>query len=265
MELGSSNNIVESNNHSIELENTVKNLKAMLDKSRAREKRLVKSLEELGCSVSLSDQDLNQDDAAILHGTAAFFDNSTFQQNLVNRASWLIGLLIFQSLSSYILSYNEKLLQHHPNIIFFLTMLVGAGGNAGNQATVRVIREIAVGSLHGDATKQFVIREFFMAISLSFILGLFGLIRVCLFSSALFSESLAISASLSIIVFLSIVIGAVLPLSFQMIGLDPANSSTTIQVIMDISGVLITCLVATVLLDTELGLFIISLLRAGFA
>jgi hypothetical protein len=37
MELGSSNNIVESNNHSIELENTVKNLKAMLDKSRARE------------------------------------------------------------------------------------------------------------------------------------------------------------------------------------------------------------------------------------
>jgi Mg/Co/Ni transporter MgtE len=104
-----------------------------------------------------------------------------------------------------------------------------------------------------------------MAISLSFILGLFGLIRVCLFSSALFSESLAIAASLSIIVFLSIVIGAVLPLSFQMIGLDPANSSTTIQVIMDISGVLITCLVATVLLDTELGLFVISLLRAGFA
>ena len=35
---------------------------------------------------------------------------------------------------------DEALLQDHPTIIYFLTMLVGAGGNAGNQASVRVIR-----------------------------------------------------------------------------------------------------------------------------
>ena len=42
-----------------------------------------------------------------------------------------------QSCSGIILSRNEVLLANHPVIIYFLTMLVGAGGNAGNQASVR--------------------------------------------------------------------------------------------------------------------------------
>jgi len=54
-----------------------------------------------------------------------------------------------------------------------------------------------------------------------------------------------------LIVLISIVVGAMLPLLFDTFGLDPANTSTTIQVIMDISGVLITCVVAAVLLDTS--------------
>lgn len=44
---------------------------------------------------------------------------------------------MLQSFSGIILSRNEALLADHPVIIFFLTMLVGAGGNAGNQASVR--------------------------------------------------------------------------------------------------------------------------------
>jgi len=45
--------------------------------------------------------------------------------------------LILQSMSSFILARNEALLQKHLVIVRFLTMLVGAGGNAGNQASVR--------------------------------------------------------------------------------------------------------------------------------
>ena len=55
----------------------------------------------------------------------------SFGRALYDRSSWLIGLLLFQSCSSYILADNVDLLQSHPAIIFFLTMLVGAGGNAG--------------------------------------------------------------------------------------------------------------------------------------
>ena len=61
----------------------------------------------------------------------------TFREALRDRAYWLVGLLAMQSMSGLILARNEELLQNHPIIIYFLTMLVGAGGNAGNQASVR--------------------------------------------------------------------------------------------------------------------------------
>lgn len=66
--------------------------------------------------------------------------NVTFVDAMKSRAAWLVGLLVMQSCSGFILSRNEMLLQDHPVIVYFLTMLVGAGGNAGNQASVRVIR-----------------------------------------------------------------------------------------------------------------------------
>ena len=63
--------------------------------------------------------------------------NIGFGEALRDRATWLVGLLILQSLSGIILSHNELLLANHPVIIYYLTMMVGAGGNAGNQASVR--------------------------------------------------------------------------------------------------------------------------------
>ena len=67
------------------------------------------------------------------HATAT----TVFLTTLCDRAGWLVGLLILQSMSSFIIADNEELLQQHPVIIQFLTMLIGAGGNAGNQASVR--------------------------------------------------------------------------------------------------------------------------------
>jgi Mg/Co/Ni transporter MgtE len=61
----------------------------------------------------------------------------SFGAALRDRAYWLVGLLLMQSFSGIILSRNEALLVDHPVIVYFLTMLVGAGGNAGNQASVR--------------------------------------------------------------------------------------------------------------------------------
>lgn len=63
--------------------------------------------------------------------------NISFTDAMKSRAYWLVGLLALQSCSGFILSRNEALLQDHPVIVYFLTMLVGAGGNAGNQASVR--------------------------------------------------------------------------------------------------------------------------------
>ena len=244
-------------NRNEELENLVVSLKQLLRKCRYREKKILVALHNFGGEAALNDLESEfleeVDDQVFTEVAPTFFENSTFLENMINRSGWLIGLLIFQSCSSFILSSNESLIQSHPNIIYFLTMLVGAGGNAGNQATVRVIREIAVGSLNDKTRWPYIFREFAMALSLAIIIGVFGMIRVSLFSSISNLEAISITIALMLIVFISVVVGALLPIFFQAVHLDPANSSTTIQVIMDISGVLITCLVASALLDSSFG------------
>lgn len=98
------------------------------------------------CDAASSVENKNIDDRMNIHLQSAahrhkninhFNNNMTFYQSLSDRSSWLVALLIFQSCSSFILSHNDALLARHPTIVHFLTMLVGAGGNAGNQASVR--------------------------------------------------------------------------------------------------------------------------------
>lgn len=77
-----------------------------------------------------------------MHVSIEYSSNSVVSLGMIgealrDRAYWLCGLLAMQSCSGFILARNELLLESHPVIIYFLTMLVGAGGNAGNQASVR--------------------------------------------------------------------------------------------------------------------------------
>lgn len=195
--------------------------------------------DEFGLSAPLEDDVCEYDDQSNKWmsnvGECPVEPNITFVDAMKSRARWLVGLLVLQSCSGFILSRNEILLQDHPVIIYFLTMLVGAGGNAGNQASVRVIRGLALGTLNSETQSQFLSRELRMAFALSLILSLAGFLRATLFHTPL-PETIAITFALSMIVFSSICLGAVLPLLLQKLGVDPAHSSTTIQVVMDVLG-----------------------------
>lgn len=99
-------------------------------------------------------------------GSCPLEPDISFKDALKDRAKWLVGLLALQSMSGFILARNELLLQTHPVIVYFLTMLVGAGGNAGNQAAVR-----------GELSETrvlfcFVLSCFFVLIGLFEVLGL---------------------------------------------------------------------------------------------
>ena len=94
------------------------------------------------------------------------------------RTAVLVALLAFQSCSSFILAHFEKLLQRHSVVVFFLTMLVGAGGNAGNQAAVLVIRGLATGELTARNYGRYVLGEVWMALAISVPMVLAGYLRV---------------------------------------------------------------------------------------
>lgn len=146
---------------------------------------------------------------------------------------------------------------YQRTVVYFLTMLVGAGGNAGNQASVRVIRGLALGTLNSQTVNQFLVREFKMAASLSCLLSVAGFVRAAVFRTP-FPETCAVTTALFMIVFSSIILGAILPLFLKRIGVDPAHSSTTIQVVMDILGVVLAVTVSTLILDSPIGALVIN-------
>lgn len=89
-----------------------------------------------------------------------------------------------------------------------------------------------------------------MGLCLSLVLGTAGCIRAAIFMVPML-ETFAITSSLFMIVIISVGLGALLPLGMLKVGIDPAHSSTTIQVIMDILGVTITVIVSSLVLDSN--------------
>lgn len=81
----------------------------------------IASEEEAAAASALWCDDLDEDSCPVE-------PTVSFGSALRDRAYWLVGLLVMQSCSGLILSRNEALLANHPIIIYFLTMLVGAGG-----------------------------------------------------------------------------------------------------------------------------------------
>lgn len=185
-------------------------------------------------------------------GLCEVLDTGAWVDSLRPRATWLLGLLVAQSCSSFILQDNEMLLTNHPTVIFFMTMLVGAGGNAGNQASVRLIRGLATGEVDPSSpeqTRRILFSEAKVGLSLALILVVAGWLRVVAFQASPV-DAAAISASLFLIVTSSVVLGTVLPLGLNKLRIDAAHASTSIQVIMDVLGVLITCTVAPLVFQT---------------
>lgn len=189
------------------------------------------------------------------------------------RGRWLLGLLVLQSSSSVVLQHYGDLVRDNLIITLFLTMLVGAGGNAGNQSAIRVIRGLATGDM--VVTKECFVDTLWQQARVGFLLATFlslgGFARVMITEAtggldggsvedaagiaavaaagsgdpSAAVGAFGIALSLFCIVTLSTVAGTAMPFALAATGQDPANAGTTIQVFMDVMGVVITCVVCS--------------------
>lgn len=167
-----------------------------------------------------------------------------------SRGRWLLGLLVLQSSSSFILDSYQQLLKDHLVVTLFLTMLVGAGGNAGNQSAIKVIRGLATGTF--DTSAPCIVRALKQQAGVGLLLGsglaAGGWVRVWLTNGDQLNST-AIACSLFLIVVTSVLAGTLLPFGLSRLGVDPANAGTSIQVLMDVGGVVITCICCHFILD----------------
>ena len=233
--------------------------------------------------------------------------NATVLEEATSRGQWLLGLLVLQSSSSIVLENYGDLIKNHLEITLFLTMLVGAGGNAGNQSAIRVIRGLATGDF--VVTKECALstmwRQTRVGIVLATVLAGGGFLRVIISRGAFFdpaddvvgdatviamdtvsqvagvtasiatqatqvtqndnalTAAIGISSSLFVIVTTSTLTGSALPFLLAFCGQDPANAGTTIQVLMDVLGVVITCVVCAFVFEYFSGVGVVLSVLGG--
>ncbi|MFH1461467.1 MAG: magnesium transporter [bacterium] len=174
----------------------------------------------------------------------SYFQTSIWQL-IWQRSPWLVGLLLLQSLSSFILASFQGIVDKFFIIPMFLTMLIGTGGNAGNQSSAIVIRGLATGQISRKNSLRVLLREFGASISIASILMIFSFFRVYLFQHDLIS-AFTVSIALFLIIIMSMFLGALLPLLLEHFNFDPAHSAAPfLATLMDILGVLIYCFIVS--------------------
>mmetsp|Transcript_50595 Transcript_50595/g.120484 ORF Transcript_50595/g.120484 Transcript_50595/m.120484 type:complete len:232 (+) Transcript_50595:2-697(+) len=169
---------------------------------------------------------------------------------IVTRGRWLFVLMVFQSGSSIVLQHYEKLVREHLVLTLFLTMLVGAGGNAGAQSAMGAIKDLSRDSK--QSWRRVLWRQTRVAAGLGVLLAMVAWVRVYLFYGGALN-SFAISLSCFVIVVSSVVIGAALPFLMIYAGFDPVHSGAAVQVLMDLWGVMVSCAVCAWMLSTNTG------------
>ncbi len=192
------------------------------------------------------------EDAYKMSGLASSVSHSYFStpawRLIWHRSIWLISLMLFQSISSLIMGTYHSMIANHAIISFFLTMLIGTGGNAGNQSATLVIRGLINNEISRDNAMKVLWREFSIGLVIASLLVIFGFFRVYYFYHDV-ASAIAINLSLFLIVLMSMLLGAMIPIILERFNIDPAHSAAPfLLTLMDILGVLIYCFVCSKIL-----------------
>lgn len=158
------------------------------------------------------------------------------------RAGNLALMLLVQSVSSIILAGFQGLIEGHSKLIFFLTMIVGLGGNAGGQSVVLTVRRLALGQsspIYEQLSKGFLISVVVAPLAFARAATQGTGVLVCT----------TVGISVFCITIVATTTGTALPRLFAALRIDPAHATPVIQVLMDVIGIIIVCGLGVLLLE----------------
>jgi magnesium transporter len=166
------------------------------------------------------------------------------------RVFWLMALSLSEFLTVNVTGSFEDLLSKQAALSFFIAALIGTGGNTGSQSAVLIIRALSQGQLRGRDTLRVFVKELITGLMLGVTLAIFAYVRARFFYADTSSDiALTVAAAIFAIVVAANIIGALLPIGFHKLKIDPAlTSSPFIATIMDATGLLIYFSIARVVL-----------------
>ncbi len=155
------------------------------------------------------------------------------------RIVWLLILVLANGLTTKVIAMNDEILSQVVLLAAFIPLLIGTGGNVGAQSSTVVIRGLSTQRIKSLGSLKAIVKES-MAGALLGILMLFVVIPFAWWQGEGPIIALAVGISLISITTLAATAGAVLPIVFDRMGLDPAlMSSPFITTATDVAGVYI--------------------------
>ncbi|RRS00601.1 magnesium transporter [Glycomyces terrestris] len=167
------------------------------------------------------------------------------------RAVWLLVLAVSASLTVTVLNYYETYLANVTVLAVFISLLTGTGGNSGSQASVTIIRAMAVGEVRFSDAFRITWRESRVGFVLGALLAIVGGPVVGFVYG--WDIGLIIALTLLVICTWSTFVGSLLPLLAKKVGIDPALvSAPMVSTLCDATGLLIYFSVAAAVLGPAL-------------
>jgi len=176
-------------------------------------------------------------------GGQATLEDSYFQTPIATlfkkRAGWLSILFLGGTITASCLKYYEDYTLSMAWLVFFLPLIVSAGGNTGSQSASLVIRGLAVKEMEPGDWIRVMWREIVVGLGLGIVLATLGFARAYVWDLGNV-VSVVVGVTVILIVSFGAVAGAMLPFLFKKVKLDPAViSSPLLAQLIDIVGVLI--------------------------
>lgn len=157
------------------------------------------------------------------------------------RGIWLVILLGAAFLTAAVLSMYEPS-EGSGWMILFIPLVLASGGNAGSQSATLVIRTLALeelGGRHDGLAKRITQKE----LTVGSILGASLAVLAFLVAMTLVEtpqQAATVALTVLLVVVMGTVTGALLPLTFRRMGVDPAlMSNPLIAALVDVLGVVI--------------------------
>jgi len=173
-----------------------------------------------------------------------------------NRIPWLMFLMLSATFTSMILTSFEDMLAVQAGLVAFIPMLMGTGGNSGAQASTAVIRSLSLGDIEPRDALRVIWRELRVSLLCGLSLALVNFVKMLLVDGMLLHNdcvTVAVSATVSLsvlaIVMFAKVVGSMLPIAAEKLGLDPAvMANPLISTVTDAVSLLIYIYVAKLIL-----------------
>ena len=171
------------------------------------------------------------------------------------RIPWLLLLMISATFTGAIITHFENALDKYVVLTAFIPMLMDTGGNAGSQASVTIIRGLALGEIEMKDVFRVIWKEIRVAVLCGCVLSVCNFGKIMLVDNLIFhndvSVQVALVVCLTIIVtiFFSKLVGSTLPMLAKKLGFDPAvMASPFITTIVDALSLLVYFNIAKVIL-----------------